>query len=525
MTESITTDVVVIGAGLGGLSAAGHLQAEGHDVVLLEHHTKPGGYAHNFKEHGYRFEVALHALDGMQKGGWAYSMFELLGVFDTVEMIQLDPFYTVAFPDFEVSVRTDVPDYLAEVSSVFPDERDGVTDLFASLKRLGHDIARYGADRRRGVEVPIDQMMDRYPDMAIAFATPWAVFMDRYIRSDEAKALLSTLWGYLGLPPSTVSAGQFGLTLLSYHSSGAWYPIGGSGAVTKAMAQAIEQCGGIIRYRNTVTSIEPDGPGRITVTTDRGLVVQARAVVSNASPLATASLLRDSLVDNAWGSEVRSENPALASLVVYLGLDKDVAAEGWDHHEFFDMVGYDLDAEYEAIRAGRFDEAGMIISNYTVVDPGCAPNGGSVIVLTVLAPWDYKEVWGTSGDLEGYSDNERYKKIKDAVADRLIDRAAERIPGLRQSIVVRKVGTPLTNVRYVMQPEGSLYGREQTVSSQLNRRKPTTPVENLFLAGAWVGGGGMTLAVGSGRSAAHAASQYLSKLPAISHQPPAGADR
>lgn len=516
MTEAIATDVVVIGAGLGGLSAAGHLQAMGYDVVLLEHHTKPGGYAHNFKERGYRFEVALHALDGMQEGGWAYGMFDLLGVFDKVEMNRLDPFYTAAYPDFQVSVRTDIPDYLAEFCAVFPDERRGVSDLFGALGRLGHDVARYGADRKRGIRVPLDQMFESYPEMAVAFSKPWATFIDQYIESDEAKALLSTLWGYLGLPPSTVSAGQFGLTLLSYHSSGAWYPTGGSGAVTLAMAETIADRGGLVRYRNTVNSIEPDGPGSIIVTTDRDLVVHARAAISNASPQATAGFLSDSPNVEAWASEVRSETPALASLVVYLGLSKDVAAAGWDHHEFFDMVGYDMDAEYEAIVAGDFDRAGMIISNYTVVDPGCAPEGGSVIVLTSLAPWDYEDVWGTGGDLENYSDNVRYNEIKEAVADTLIERAAKRIPELRESIVVRKVATPLTNVRYVMQPNGSLYGREQTVTSQMNRRKPTTPVENLFLAGAWIGGGGMTLCVGSGKTAAHATDRYLRATPRLS---------
>jgi phytoene dehydrogenase-like protein len=278
------------------------------------------------------------------------------------------------------------------------------------------------------------------------------------------------------------------------------------------MAERIEERGGSIHYRNTVTSIVPGGPDRITVTTDRGLVVHARAAVSNASPRATVGYLPEGTVDEEWEGAVRGEDPALASLVVYLGLDRDVTAEGWAHHEFFDMVGYDLEAEYQAILAGKFAEAGMIISNYTVVDPGCAPEGGAVIVLTTLAPWDYMDVWGTHGEMGGYQDNETYRQIKEAAADILIDRAAERIPGLRESIVVRKVGTPLTNVRYVMQPGGSIYGREQTVLSQMNRRKATTPVENLFLAGAWVGGGGMTLAVGSGRAAAAAVSRYLKNL-------------
>jgi prolycopene isomerase len=512
VTSVLRTDVVVIGAGLGGLSAAGHLQKDGYDVVVLEHHTKPGGYAHFFKDQGYRFEVALHALDGMEPGGWSYRMFDMLGVYDAVEMNRLDPFYTVAFPDFEVAVPTNIPDYLAEIRAVFPDERDGVADLFAALRRLGHDMARYSADRRSGRAAPMDQMIDRYPDMAIAFAMPWSAFLDQYVESVEAKALLSTLWGYLGLPPSRLSAGQFGLTLLSYHSSGAWYPTGGSGAVTHAIANKIIDRGGEIHFRNTVTSIVPEGPGRVTVTTDRGLVVEARAAVSNASPRATIDYLPPGTVDDEWEGRVRAETPALASLVVYLGLDQDIASQGWSHHEFFEMTSYDLDAEYAAIVAGDFAAAGMILSNYTVVDPDCAPEGGSVLVLTALAPWDYKDVWGTGGDLDGYQENERYKEIKEAAADLLIDRAERRIPGLRESIVVRKVGTPLTSVRYVMQPGGSLYGREQTVVSQMNRRKPTTPVENLFLAGAWIGGGGMTLAVGSGRTAASAAHRYLSRL-------------
>ena len=110
------------------------------------------------------------------------------------------------------------------------------------------------------------------------------------------------------------------------------------------MAETIEERGGVIHYRNTATSITPDGPDHIVVTTDRGLGVHARAVVSNASPLATVGMLPEDLVDESWSSEIRSETPALASFVVYLGLDKDVAAEGWDHHEFFDMGSYDLDA-------------------------------------------------------------------------------------------------------------------------------------------------------------------------------------
>jgi prolycopene isomerase len=280
-----------------------------------------------------------------------------------------------------------------------------------------------------------------------------------------------------------------------------------------AIADAIERAGGSVILRNTVTSIIPEGPQSVTVTTDKGITVQAKAVVSNASPVSTAALLPEGAVDDDWMRKIESDTPALATFTVHLGVGRDLAAEGWDHHEFFDMSGYDIEAQYESVMSGDFANAGMIISNYSVIDPGCAPEGKSVLVLTVLAPWDHNDVWGTGGDVDGYQDNPRYIKEKEAVASILIDRAAQRIPHLKESIEVTLIGTPLTNARYMLQPQGSIYGREQTVANMMNRAPSSTPVPNLFLAGAWIGGGGMTAAVASGKSAAGAVSRYLETAP------------
>jgi all-trans-retinol 13,14-reductase len=509
MTGPITTDVVMVGGGLGGLSAARHLQEKGYDVVVLEHHSKPGGYAHYFRASGYRFEVALHALDGLGPGGWARPMFETLGILDAVKFNRLDPFYTVSFPDFDLDVTTDIYEYIDRVATVFPDEREGLGELFGAIRRIGHDVGRFTIDRRSGIKVNQMQMLERYPDMSMAFASSWETFVSEYLSSEEAKAVVATLWGYLGLPPSRLSAGQFALTLLSYFSAGAWYPTGGSGAMTFAIAEAIEREGGSVFLRNTVTSIVPNGPESVTVTTNKGLVVNARAVVSNASPVSTAALLPEGVIDGDWIGRIESDVPALATFTVHLGVGRDLVAEGWDHHEFFETSGYDIEAEYKAILSGDFANVGMIISNYSVIDPGCAPEGKSVIVLTVLAPWDHNDVWGTGGDLDGYQDNPRYIKEKEAVAEILIDRAARRIPHLKKSIEVALIGTPLTNARYILQPHGSIYGREQTVANMMNRAGSSTPVPNLFLAGAWISGGGMTAAVASGKSAAGATARYL----------------
>ena len=205
-----------------------------------------------------------------------------------------------------------------------------------------------------------------------------------------------------------------------------------------------------------------------------------------------------------------SDEPALSNLVVYLGVEGDLAAEGWPHHEYFVEDGYDLEAGYQAVVDGDFERAGMVITNYTQSDPGCAPDGHSVLVLMTLAPWDYADVWGTGGDLTDYSKNPAYLAVKEAAGAALIRRADQLIPGLADRIVIKEIATPLTNVRYGRQPYGSIYGREQTVENMFaHRRSPRTPIDNLFLAGAWIAGGGMSTAMGSGRTAAALAGRAL----------------
>jgi len=507
--ERMQADAVVIGAGLGGLGAAGYLAKDGHRVVVLEHHAVPGGYAHEFKRRGFRFEVALHALDGAEPGGWLHPMLEDLGVLDRVEFTRLDPFYTARFPDHEITVPAELPGYLRELKANFPEEAGGIDDLFSAVRRVSFDIGRYTKERATGVRATPMEMMERFPDMAAAFSQDWQSFMSRFVSDLRLQAVVSALWGYLGLPPSKVSAGLFALVIDSYQTSGAWYPMGGSQAMSRAIVEGITAHGGDVRFRDRVTRIQVSDGRAVAVETERGLRVEADVIVSNASPSATVAMTGRDHFDDLFLAGVDSDVAAMSNLVVYLGLDRDLAAEGWDHHEFLLSDGYDMDADYAAMVSGDFSKTGMVIANYTRADPGCAPDGKSVLVMLSLAPWDYEDVWGTGGDMAGYSKNPEYLRIKEEAAAHLIDRAEMLIPGLRESIVVKEIGTPLTNARYGLSTGGSIYGREQTVENMLNRRSPKSSIPNLLFAGAWIGGGGMSAALGSGRTAAAIAGEML----------------
>jgi hypothetical protein len=118
--------------------------------------------------------------------------------------------------------------------------------------------------------------------------------------------------------------------------------------------------------------------------------------------------------------------------------------------------------------------------------------------------------------LENYSDNPQYNEIKNAAADMLIDRVEKVIPNLRKHIKYMEVGTPITNWRYSRNTGGAIYGSEQSVDNMyFNRLQAKTPVQNLFLTGAWTFAGGMSAAMMSGRETSRIVLGYLDGHPAV----------
>ncbi len=500
-------DAVVIGGGLGGLAAGVTLAGSGRKVVVLEQHTVPGGYAQCFQRGPYRFDVSLHALNGLAPGGGHEALYRDLGIWDRLRLHRLDPLYRLRLPDREVTAHADWYRYESELIGHFPGEAAGIRAYLDEVAAVYRDYRRMGEDQAAGRMPAPAEFPARYPALSRVSGERWEQMMARHVADARPRRALGGLWGYFGLPPSLCAAIIGAVGTAAYHEHGGWYPEGGSGALSSALAQVLHERGGEIRHGVLATAIEVSHERAMAVTTSDGQRLEAEAFISNASaPTTMLEMIGRDHLPADYAARVANPVPSYTVFNVYLGLNRDVFAEQGQAHELFLAGTYSTDESWHARHRGDWQKADVIITDYTRADPGCAPPGHAVAVVATDADWDYEDTWGTGGDLTDYHQNPRYLQIKKQVTDALIARANAAVPGLADAIEFREASTPLTNFRYTRNPRGAIEGYENSPeNSGLGWLPQETPISNLFLAGAWTNSGGMNPAIGSGAAAARLA--------------------
>jgi phytoene desaturase len=472
-------DVIVVGAGMGGLSAAACLAKGGKKVLVVERHNVAGGYAHSFQRGKYKFDSAVHECPGCLpleygEGALVDDLLRAFGMRDRCTFIPLDPLYTAIYPDFRFNAPAGIQEFVEAHIEAFPHEERGLRKLVRQQTLINREVKRLPSDAS---PQEFSRSQDQFPMLA-AGAT-LGEMMDEYLTDPRLKTLFSSLWGYLGLPPSRLAFSKWSSMLMSMLGAGTYYCKGTFQNLVNLFVEAVEKYGGEVLLRSTVRRILVKDGRAYGIMLDNGQRVEAPVVISNADPIQTfEELVGVEHLPSEYVSRVRGMKPSLSTIVVYMATKMDMHQFGTAHETVL-YESWDHEDSYRKVLEGQ--PTGLLLSMPSLGDPNLCPPGETTVTVTTLMPYDKVPSWRNS---------------KDEFVELILEQVERTFPGFRDSITFIEGASPRTMERYTLNYTGAVYGwevsPEQAGALRMERR---TPIEGLLMSSHWTQPGGGVISV------------------------------
>jgi phytoene dehydrogenase-like protein len=472
-------DIIIIGAGPGGLTAGVNLTKHGYKVLMLERNFFFGGTSSTFKRRGFTFPMGPL---GFSSPAEIKALLTKIGITEKFQLIRNH--FQIITPFLNLIYSQSLQELNTSLQSVFPQEKRGIETVLSLMKRLiaaiehvtnWHPAYRIGTTPKElSNEIPALHQ-DAYHLIEQFSKTPANTILQEHITNDTLRRFLGTMG--TGEPRMSFLL----LTIMWYlmAEKGIWYPSGGLQGVSRLMRDQFLQNGGTLKLSTPVKEILVDDTHATGVRIKDGTVFNAKWIISNSDYKSTfLKLIQPKYLPPKFLQTIQ-EIPYFGSeFCVYLGVD----AQALDltkleaHHVFYRKVmNPPTDLE-------DFDNREIEICFWSRNDPSLAPNGKEAIVLRVPFPYNHFAHWkvGERKRTEGYVE------YKTGLANQLIKTVESLLSGLSDAIEVMQVATPLTYEEFGQRFHGSIAGWSWDIADTLNTQSKLlirTPIPNLLMAG------------------------------------------
>lgn len=471
-------DVIVIGAGNGGLAAAALTAKSGLKTLIVDKHNIPGGSATSFVRGRFEFETSLHELAAVgteENPGAIRMLFKMLGA-DVEWCTHTDGTFRLVVPD--EGIDADMPcgadNFCRKMEELVP----GSGESTKRMLELGAQ-ALAGLNDLTAPDYDRETFEKKYPDFFRMAGHTIHEVLDTLGMPLKAQHIVSTYWDYLGAPEDQMDFMTYARMLFSYVTYGAGQPKLRSHEISLALEKVIRDNGGEVWYNTEVRKILVKDKKAYGVVIG-GKEYYADYIVSNAYPDLVYSYMIDAdEVPERAVKLVNSRKPGLSFETVYLGMNRTAEELGITAYSTFISTVSDSN-EQQRLATNTHDYGGRTVLNcLNLIIPDCTPEGTCQLFLTTAF---YGNGWDDVTP-------EEYNSLKKRNAEKMID-ACEKGLGIsiRPYIEEIVIAAPPTFARYLNTPAGTPYGYQMNTYERFVQRAVTRDeenfIDNLYFAGA-----------------------------------------
>lgn len=474
--------IVIIGGGIAGLCSAVYALRCGYGAEVLEMHDSVGGLATSWRRGPYTFETCLHWLLGSRPGGELHREWrevfdiERLTFINHEELVRIETETGQSLP-----IYTDVDRLETQFLGYAPEDADEIRELTHAIRILGKFRLLEPGGGLSGNWRSILHDAPLFPTLSRLARISGIEYAGRF-----RNPLLRSFFGSGEIGAMSAIAMVFSLAWMNLGNAG--YPLGGSQAIIRHIEDEILTLGGSISLQSRVRRILVQNDQAVGVELSSGRVIKGEWILSAADGHATLfEMLDNKYLDPAIRKLYDELEPFPSYVQVSLGIGLDLSGQP-------PLLTRLLSRPLQIDPSTETDHVGFRIFNY---DPTFAPSGKTAV--TCILPTRDFAYWT---DLR-HRDSERYQNEKAAIAERVIDVLACRIPEVRNRIEIVDVATPATVIRCTGNWQGSMEGWMPLPGVGFKPLPNTVPgLGNFIMAGQWImPGGGLPSGLMTARAA------------------------
>ena len=471
-------NIIIIGAGVSGLTAGIHSRLAGHSVTICERHFKGGGNLTGWDRQGYHIDNCIHWLTGTNPVTGFYKMWEKVGALgEDIPVYQPQTLYTYEHSDgTKLSLCKDVEALERDMLAISPEDKKEIKGFVRAMRSLQRLQGMSGKDCERASNAW--EKLTALPDLLKYYHCSVKDLADRFKHPVLKEFFLSFMLGHF-------SSLALIMVFSTFTSKNGGIPQGSSCAMADRMVERYRSLGGVLQLKNGVQKINTKSGRADSVLLDDGTTVPADYVIVTADPdMAFGTLLDRSYMPKKLAAQYQDPK------MIRFACHQCAFAFDGAHAPFEGEMVYEIPRQYRELLCGDY----IMLREFSH-EPGFCPEGKSLMQTMIYCLED-----DAKKSVELYRDKAAYAQNKQRMVDAVQEILCDRMPALKGKVTCIDSWTPATYHRFVESQVGSFMSFIMPAGSPPMLLSGDVPgLSNVMLATQWLmAPGGLPIAAMSG---------------------------